>query len=418
MRCSPLGALALCLLLTACGAGDPPEAVPINGSGGSGGGGATTGGTVAGVAIRSHNAGTDCMSCHKTGGAGASGGIFTVAGTVYKDSGTPQIQATVLVYPNGSDTPQAAMAPDGLGNFFTSQPVASLVPATGQQFAQGAHVVVRATGGGSRSMLGVITNGSCNSCHSSAGGVARVTAQQLDPQFGVTTAAAIGNGESLSAPPAAGSPLAQIAIGALHGCVVKDDGTVLCWGSNAQGQLGNAGADQSSAMPVGALAHVRASTAANSLAAGDHHSCVISEGIALCWGSNASGQLGNGGTQPSTISIPQLTGVTALTAAGDSTCARVGSGNGALFYCWGTGPGFQSASPALMNASDLPPHALPLLAAEASLVSGVTAPAVPGLESTTFLRVATAGEHGCGITAQGRVKCWEGTSASVDIPVL
>jgi hypothetical protein len=416
MRCSLPGALALCLLLTACGPSDPPEAVPINGSGGSGGGGATTGGTVAGVAIRSHNAGTDCMSCHKAGGTGR--GVFTVAGTVYKDSGTPQIQATVEIYPNGSSTAQATMATDGLGNFFTTQPVASLVPAAGQQFALGAHVVVRATGGGSRSMLGVITNGSCNSCHSSAGGVARVTAQQLDPQFGVSTAAAIGNGESLSAPPAAGSPLAQIAIGASHGCVVKDDGTVLCWGSNAQGQLGNAGADQASAMQVGALAHVRASTAANSLAVGDYHSCVISEGIALCWGSNANGQLGNGNTQPATVSIPQLTGVTALTAAGDSTCARVGSGNGALFYCWGTGTSFQSATPRLMNESGLPQHALPLLDADGSLVAGVTTPAVPGLEATRFLRVATAGDHGCGITEQGRVKCWEGSSASVDIPVL
>lgn len=420
MRSLPLGALALCLLLTACGPGDPPEAVPINGSGGSGGGGGTTtGGSVAGVAIRSHNAGTDCMSCHKAGGSGAGKGIFTVAGTVYKDGGTPQIQATVMVYPNGSDTAQATMSTDGLGNFFTTQAVASLVPAAGQQFALGAHVVVRATGGGTRSMLGVITNGSCNSCHSSAGGVARVTAQNLDPQFGVQTAAALGNGESLSAAPApATSALAQIATGAAHGCVVKDDGAVLCWGSNNLGQLGSAGGDQATPVAVSALGSVRASTADHSIAAGDNHTCVLSAGIALCWGSNARGQLGNGGTAAATISTPALSGITALSAGGDNTCARVSSGDGAQFHCWGSGAGFQSTAPRLLNAGDLPDHALTLLDSGTSLVAHVATPAVVGLESTSFKRIATTGDHGCGITDQDRVKCWEGTDVSVDIPIL
>lgn len=420
MRSLPLGALALCLMLTACGPGDPPEAVPINGSGGSGGGGSTsgsTGGSVGGVAIRSHNAGQDCMSCHKAGGSGAGKGIFTVAGTVYKDGGTPQIQATVMVYPNGSNTAEATMSTDGLGNFFTTQPVASLVPAAGQQFAQGAHVVVRATGGGTRSMLGVITNGSCNSCHSSAGGVARVTAQFVEPQTGVQAMAALGNGESLSAAPAtatattAGS-LAQIATGAAHGCVVKNDGAVLCWGSNSLGQLGNPGGDQATPVAVGALGHVRASTTDHSIAAGDHHTCVIAAGIPLCWGSNAQGQLGNGSTEPTSISTPAASGITALSAAGNSTCARVGSGEGALFYCWGSG----NAAPLLVNAGDLPDHALPLVS-DASLVAHVATPSVVGLESTSFTRVATTGDHGCGITDQGRVKCWEGTAASVDIPI-
>jgi len=422
MRSFPLGALALCLMLTACGPGDPPEAVPINGSGGSGGGasaGGSTGGSVGGVAIRSHNAGQDCMSCHKAGGSGAGKGIFTVAGTVYKDGGTPQIAATVMVYPNGSDTAQATMSTDGLGNFFTTQAVASLVPAAGQQFALGAHVVVRATGGGTRSMLGVITNGSCNSCHSSAGGVARVTAQFVEPQMGVQAAAALGNGESLSSAPApATSALAQIATGAAHGCVVKNDGAVLCWGSNSLGQLGSAGGDQATPVAVSALGHVAASTADHSIAAGDHHTCVLSSGIALCWGSNSSGQLGNNGTAAASISTPALSGITALSAGGDATCARVSSGDGAQFYCWGASEGFQSASPRLVNAADLPDHALTLLDSSASLVSHVATPAVVGLESTSFTRVATTGNHGCGITDQGRVKCWEGTDASVDIPIL
>src|SRR6478735_2875906 len=104
MRCLSLGALALCLLMTACGLEDPPAAVPIDGTGGSGGGAPATGGSVGGVAILSHNAGQDCMSCHKSGGGGK--GIFTVAGTVYQNGGMPQTRATVSVYPVGSNTAQ------------------------------------------------------------------------------------------------------------------------------------------------------------------------------------------------------------------------------------------------------------------------------------------------------------------------
>src|SRR6478609_3866864 len=112
MRCSSLGALALCLLITACGIDDPPDAVPIDGTGGTGGGAPATGGSVGGVAILSHNAGQDCMSCHKSGGGGASKGIFTVAGTVYQSGGMPQTHAMVSVYPVASNTAQATMTVD------------------------------------------------------------------------------------------------------------------------------------------------------------------------------------------------------------------------------------------------------------------------------------------------------------------
>ena len=146
MRSLSLGALAACLLLTACGPGDPVAAVPINGSGGSGGGGTGTagGGSVGGVAILSHNAGQDCMSCHKTGGTGR--GVFTVAGTVYRSGGGAQTAATVMIYPQGSTTAQATMTVDGLGNFWTTQTVAALVPAAGQTLVQGVRAVDPAHG--------------------------------------------------------------------------------------------------------------------------------------------------------------------------------------------------------------------------------------------------------------------------------
>lgn len=412
---------ALCLL-AGCGLNNPPESVPISG-GDTGGGssGGTSGGSVNGVAIRSHNPGTDCLSCHKTGGSGASGGIFTVAGTVYKNGGTPQIAATVTVYPVGSTTAQATMTTDGLGNFFTTQAVASLVPAAGQQFAQGAHVVVNPTGGTSRSMLGVITNGSCNACHSSAGGVARVTAQKLDMTFGASIESAGGNGESTTTATATASVLPeimQIATGAHHACVVNSDGAVQCWGANDKGQLGTPGSDEVTPGAVTALGTISASLTDQAIAAGDNHTCVLSLGFVQCWGANDHGQLGNGATHPASLSSPALSGVTALSASGNSTCARIGAGEQASFYCWGTQPGtLDSPAPTVVNVSggQLPEAVLALLGTSGS--GTVTSATVAGLEAVAFKHISSSGAQSCGITSDNRIKCWNNLFASVDIPV-
>jgi Regulator of chromosome condensation (RCC1) repeat len=306
MRSITFGALALCLLLTGCGIDEPAAAVPINGSGGSGGGGTAGGGSVGGVAILSHNAGQDCMACHKTGGTGR--GVFTVAGTVYRSGGGPQTAATVLIYPQGSSTPQATMTVDGLGNFWTTQTVAALVPAPGQTLVQGVRAVVQPTGGTSVAMLGVISNGSCNACHSPGGGTGRVTAQFVD--MGAVHAASASTGEGAAPATAAlqsTSPaLARISTGTDHSCVTKADGAVLCWGS-----------------------------------------------------------------RPGDSPTP-----TAVAAALADTL------------------------------TDSP-----------SLASRITAPDVAGLAQVTFVQVSSAEGRSCGITTDDRVKCWEGTHASVDVPL-
>lgn len=407
------GVFALCLMLCACGpTGNTDAGPPGQTSGGTSNGtgtatsGNNNGGNTGGVAIKSHNAGQDCLSCHKSGGTGASKGIFTVAGTVYNNNGGAQTSATVAIYTAGTNNVQATLATDGLGNFWTTQTIAALVPAAGQTLVQGVKAVVQPMGGGSRAMLGVITNGSCNSCHSSAGGVARVTAQLVDGGPTVKTAMAT---DFVDSPAPAGSAstsgttpaLAQIATGAAHGCVVKSDGSVLCWGSNSSGQLGTDGGDQGTPVVASVLGQVRASVADGSIAAGDNHTCVIAStaDLVVCWGA----------TQASIVPLP---GVKALSASGDSTCARVVEGDMVSFYCWGATP--QRVD---LTALNLPDAVLPLLNAD-SAITAMTAPNVVGLESTSFTHIATAAAHSCGITTDDHVKCWEGTHASVDIPVL
>jgi alpha-tubulin suppressor-like RCC1 family protein len=105
-------------------------------------------------------------------------------------------------------------------------------------------------------------------------------------------------GDNLLAPPTTGianlSDAAQLSAGAAGAsvCVRKTGNTVVCWGSDADGQLGN-GEDPASATPVaisGDLTNVK------EVASGSKHACLVksNDGEIHCWGKGSSGELGNG----------------------------------------------------------------------------------------------------------------------------
>ena len=82
---------------------------------------------------------------------------------------------------------------------------------------------------------------------------------------------------------------ATIQFGA-HACALHVDGSVSCWGTNWTGELGNGTTD-----PVDAPSPVELPLEAVSVAVGTLHSCaVLADGSVHCWGANASGQLGTG----------------------------------------------------------------------------------------------------------------------------
>jgi alpha-tubulin suppressor-like RCC1 family protein len=74
--------------------------------------------------------------------------------------------------------------------------------------------------------------------------------------------------------------IAQIAVGNGHTCTVHDDGTVRCWGSNSSGELGDGTVeDRLTPTPVVGL------TDAVSIAAEQHHTCALRRsGELVCWG--------------------------------------------------------------------------------------------------------------------------------------
>lgn len=82
--------------------------------------------------------------------------------------------------------------------------------------------------------------------------------------------------------------------GGSHSCAVDDSGSLWCWGNGSSGKLGN-GSDESEDRPVRVLrAADQALESVAAISAGGQHSCAIADGRVYCWGSNASGQLGNG----------------------------------------------------------------------------------------------------------------------------
>ena len=102
------------------------------------------------------------------------------------------------------------------------------------------------------------------------------------------------------APAALGSERSvAVAAGELHSCALTSTGKVLCWGDNSSGQLGDGTTTQRlTAVPVlGLPAGILAIAANGGDAPTQAHTCAITPGGGvMCWGNNADGQLGNNST--------------------------------------------------------------------------------------------------------------------------
>jgi alpha-tubulin suppressor-like RCC1 family protein len=112
-----------------------------------------------------------------------------------------------------------------------------------------------------------------------------------------------------------------IGTGEFFSCAMTENGNVLCWGKNASGQLG----DDSTTQRLTPVA-VNGLIAYWALAVGFDHACAIDDagGRVRCWGNNSDGQLGNNSTTSSShvVQVSGLTsGATAIAAGKAHTCA-------------------------------------------------------------------------------------------------
>jgi alpha-tubulin suppressor-like RCC1 family protein len=113
---------------------------------------------------------------------------------------------------------------------------------------------------------------------------------------------------------------------------VTASGGVVCWGYNLDGQLGN-GSMTNSATPVPV---VGLTSGVTGVSVGDYSACAVtSGGGVVCWGLNAEGELGNNSTANSSepVAVSGLSsGVTAVSVGTETACALTTTGG---VECWG-----------------------------------------------------------------------------------
>ena len=135
----------------------------------------------------------------------------------------------------------------------------------------------------------------------------------------------------------------QVATGDRFACARLTGGTVACWGRNVYGQLGDGGAtEQHHAVLVHGVGGAGTLTGVRTIATADFSTCAsTTDGQVRCWGDGHHGQLGHGletSFQPTPVVVQNpagtgpLTGVTRVTAAHHTVCARLRSGEA---RCWG-----------------------------------------------------------------------------------
>jgi hypothetical protein len=185
-------------------------------------------------------------------------------------------------------------------------------------------------------------------------------------------------------PVTTGLGFVQLALGGAHTCALLSDGTAVCWGNNARGQLGD-GTTTNRAIPVPVLTGLKFTR----IDAGAAHTCALtSAGEAYCWGRNDRGQIGDGTIVDRLV--PALVvgfAFQQIAAGGFSigyTCGLASTGQA---YCWGENLRGQLG----IGSADLLPHPTPM-----AVSTGVTFASI----------TAGLGRHSCGRTALGTAYCW------------
>ena len=131
-----------------------------------------------------------------------------------------------------------------------------------------------------------------------------------------------------------GAKARAVSGGRFHTCAILDNGKIACWGANGDGQLGD-GSNFVRATPVSVI--LEAPRTATAISSGDVHTCaVLDDGSLLCWGDNTFGQLGDGATTdqniPVAVDLGDKTAV-AVAAGLKHTCALLDDNS---VKCWGS----------------------------------------------------------------------------------
>lgn len=193
----------------------------------------------------------------------------------------------------------------------------------------------------------------------------------------------------------AGVTFQEVKAGGSHTCAIGSNGAGYCWGLNTNGQLGNNSTTQRLVPTSIAQGTIPTGAAIKQIALGDAHTCATaSNNTMYCWGNNTDNQVGNNSTTqrlvPTSVlagSIPTGVYASSIYAEGSHTC-MIGTNN--LAYCWGN------------NASG-----------QAGINSGVVRRSTPGQVSvsgmpagTTFQALGLGAQHTCALASNSLTYCW------------
>ncbi len=189
----------------------------------------------------------------------------------------------------------------------------------------------------------------------------------------------LGNGsldDSAVPAPVAGAALAELSSGWGLTCGPTASGAMYCWGHG-----GGLGADtlKFSATPV----PISGEVALHAVGAGNQYGCALAtDSTAYCWGSNLDGRLGTTAIDYTDVPVP-VTGALRFDTlvVGPLHACALSTGTA---YCWGG-----NGTGQLGNGS----------------VTGGATP-VPVVGGHTFRALSAGNEHTCGLTADGSAWCW------------
>jgi len=155
--------------------------------------------------------------------------------------------------------------------------------------------------------------------------------------WGLNTAGELGNGTTgpigslvpeavtTAGTPLAGKTIIALATGGVHSLALCSDGTLVAWGANNYGQLGNGTTGSTGSSVPGAVTTAGTPLAGKTviaISAGGFHSLALcSDGTLAAWGKNVYGQLGNGTTGPIGSLVPGAVTTAGTPLAGKTVIA-------------------------------------------------------------------------------------------------